>query len=73
MRQLGTYKISVYSKGYGVTKKKGVERRISCVGVTHSRNTTLENLNTINSNKLHYQGYRPGATKNSIGAIELLE
>jgi hypothetical protein len=52
-------------------QKKGVERRISYVGVIHSRNITFENLNTINSNKLHYQGYKPSATRNSIGAIEL--
>jgi hypothetical protein len=52
-------------------QKKGVKRRISCAGVTHSINTTLGNLNTINSNKLHYRGYRPSATKNSISATEL--
>jgi hypothetical protein len=54
-----------------ITKKKAIKGRISCVGVTHSRNTNLGNLNTINSNKLHYQNYKLGVTKNSIGAIEL--
>jgi hypothetical protein len=34
-------------------QKKGVERKISYARVTHSRNTTLENLNTINFDKLH--------------------
>jgi hypothetical protein len=34
-------------------QKKGVERKIFYARVTHSKNTTLGNLNTINSNKLH--------------------
>jgi hypothetical protein len=53
--------------------KKGVERRIFCVGVIHSKNKILGNLNTINFNKLHYQNYKPDATKNFISAIELSE
>jgi len=59
--------------GHIITLKKGVERRISCAGVIHSRNTILGNLNTINFNKLHYQNYKPDATRNFIGAIELLK
>jgi len=54
-------------------KKKSVERKIFYVRITHSRNTTLGNLNTINSNKLHYQNYKLGATRNLIGATKLLE
>jgi hypothetical protein len=30
------------------TQNKGVKRRISYAGLTHSKNTTLENLNIIN-------------------------
>ncbi len=44
---------------------------MSCAGVICSKNTTLENLNTINFNKLHYRSYKLGDTKNSISVIEL--
>jgi len=58
---------------YICNQKKGVERRISCAWLTHSRNTILKNLNTIYFNKLHYRAYKFSATKNFIGATELLE
>jgi len=54
-------------------QKKGVERKFSYARVTHSRNTTLENLNTINFDKLHCQNYKLGVTRNSIGVTELSE
>jgi hypothetical protein len=44
---------SLYSSS-NVTKMKGVEKILSCARVTHSRNTTLGNLNNMNSNKLHH-------------------
>jgi len=66
-------KLTKHVDNSGVTKKKGVKRRIFCVGVTHSKNKTLGNLNTINSNKLHYQGYKLGDTKNSISNTKLAE
>jgi hypothetical protein len=34
--------------------KKGVERKHSCAEITHGKNTTLGNPNTINSNKIHH-------------------
>jgi hypothetical protein len=48
--------------GQGVTKKEGCRKKYLCGGVTHSRNTSLGNPNTINSSKLHHQGYKPNAT-----------
>jgi len=69
--ELPQVKLTKHVDNSGVTKKKGVERRIFCVGVTHSKNTTLGDLNTINSNKLHYQGYKLGDTKNSISNTKL--
>ncbi len=66
-------KLAKYVDNSGVTKKKGVKRISSCARITNSRNITLGNLNTINSNKLHYWGYRPDATKSSIGITKLVE
>jgi hypothetical protein len=53
-----------------ISKSIWEAKGIKILRLTHSRNTILGNLNTINSNELHYQDYKLGTTRNSIGVIE---